>query len=603
LIFSKERLWYKLLSSLAFTQLFILLDQLEESKKAFGIKEQSRLAKLLAQLSRHRFEDAELLIRLHESLMFMLAYPQSKEFLNKTKELLTSFPKRIEHLKKIEAELTPFEEPEVSGIAGTSVTVMLGYKFALWLSVHHTNEVEIDWEGYKEEPGIRTTLPRVLPLLEEEALVEAHLPFLDHIHAAKQKKTKDMAWLMRGFSRLDLSEKQKVELYDSLKLYIRFSPGFDSSRTGLKLNVGKIFYHEGPLIQRRDISLERELDAPVLKIEKLSAKDGTKILGIIRRASAVRCRELHGFIWGDEKSFLKIELGRGVTIFLNEVLPENRLPLRAYHSGFIFKNGVPIGYVEGLSLFEKMEVGFNLYYTFREGETAWLYAQLLRIFKQHLGVTVFSVDPYQIGDENEEAIESGAFWFYRKLGFHPIQDEVAKIVEREEKKIAGRKDYRTPAKILRKIAKSHLIYAHPERGANTPDSYMDQKQTGKIHPAIQNQWRDFHLHNILLAIQKRMSQSFDGSALKMREITAEKVSRLLDVDLKKLKQTELEAFSNYAIVLSLIPNIEKWTKEEKELTAEIIHSKGSDSEAQYLQLVQKHRQLRKAFIRIGHSGL
>jgi len=27
----------------------------------------------------------------------------------------------------------------------------------------------------------------------------------------------------------------------------------------------------------------------------------------------------------------------------------------------IFKNGVPVGYFEGLSLFERMESGFNLY--------------------------------------------------------------------------------------------------------------------------------------------------------------------------------------------------------------------------------------------------
>ncbi len=45
----------------------------------------------------------------------------------------------------------------------------------------------------------------------------------------------------------------------------------------------------------------------------------------------------------------------------------------------IYKNGVPIGYFEGLSLFERMESGFNLYYTFRDGETAWLYARTLNV--------------------------------------------------------------------------------------------------------------------------------------------------------------------------------------------------------------------------------
>jgi len=575
--------------------------QLEESKKTFGVKELPRLAKLLTQIPRRRFEDAESLIGLHESLMFMLAYPQSEELLKQTKEILASFPKRIEYLKKIEADLTPFEEPEISGIAATSLTAMLGYKFARWLSEYHTNEVEIDWEGYEEEAGIGATLPRVLPLLEEEALVEAHLPFLDYIHVAKPKNAKDLVWLMRNFSRLDLSEKQKAELYESLKLYIRFAPDFDSSRTGLKRDVQEIFYHEGPLIQRSDISLERELDAPALKIEKLSLKAGSEILDTIRTASVVRYRELHGFIWGDEKSFLKVDLGRGVTVFLNEVLPENRLPLRAYHSGFIFKNGVPVGYVEGLSLFEKMEVGFNLYYTFREGETAWLYVQLLRIFKQHLGVTVFSVDPYQIGHENEEGIESGAFWFYRKLGFHPMLDEVAEIVEREEKKIAKHKGYRTPVKILRKISKSQLFYTYSDSRSDSPDSYRERTRINQS--GIQNQWKDFHLRNIMLAIQRRMSQRFNGNASKMREVTRQQVLRILDIDLNELKQTEHEAFSNFALVLSIIPNFSKWTKEEKGLTVKIFRAKGSGSEVHYLQLMQKHKQLREVLIRIGSSGL
>ena len=578
-------------------------DQLEVFKATFDVKQQPRLAKLLTQLSRRSFKDADSLIRLHESLMFMLAYPQSEELLNQTKEVLASFPKRIEYLKKIEADLTPFEEPEISGIAGTSLTVMSGYKFALWLSGHHTKEAEIDWEGYEEEPGIGATLPRILPLFEEEALVEAYFPFLEYIHAAKPKNAKDLEWLMRDFSRIDLSEKQKAELYESLKIYIQFAPGFDSSRTGLMLDVREIFYHKGPLIQRRDVSLQRELGAPAFKIEKLTAKEGLEMLDTIRTASVVRFRELYGFIWCNEKSFLKVDLGRGVTVFLNEVLPENRLPLRAYHSGFIFKNGVPLGYVEGLSLFEKIEVGFNLYYTFREGETAWLYAQLLRIFRQHLGVIVFSVDPYQIGHENEEGIESGAFWFYRKLGFHPMEDRIAEIVEREEKKIAESNGYRTPAKILRKIAKTYLFYAYAEGGSDNPDGNRDQSQIPISQSGIQNQWKNFHLRNIILAIQRRMSQLHNGNASKMREVNTQKVSELLDVDLKKLKQTEHEAFSTFALLLSLIPNFSKWTKEEKQLMVEIFRAKGSCSEVHYLHLIQKHRRLREALIKMGSSGL
>ena len=132
--------------------------------------------------------------------------------------------------------------------------------------------------------------------------------------------------------------------------------------------------------------------------------------------------------------------------------------MRAYHGGMFFKNGVPIGYVEGLSLAERMEVGFNLYYTFREGETAWLYAKILKLFREQAGVTCFSVDPYQLGHENEEAIDSGAFWFYRKLGFRTTSKELEPLIEREEARIRADPSYRTPRATLRKLAEAPMRY-------------------------------------------------------------------------------------------------------------------------------------------------
>lgn len=55
--------------------------------------------------------------------------------------------------------------------------------------------------------------------------------------------------------------------------------------------------------------------------------------------------------------------------------------------------------------------------------------------RRRLGVKVFSVDPYEIGDENPEAVDSGAFWFYRKLGFRAADPQVAKLVDPEESRM------------------------------------------------------------------------------------------------------------------------------------------------------------------------
>jgi len=63
------------------------------------------------------------------------------------------------------------------------------------------------------------------------------------------------------------------------------------------------------------------------------------------------------------------------------ILPERRLPMRAYHCAVIIgRMACRWAKSRPLSLFERMEVGFNIYYTFREGESAWLYTGMLRLF-------------------------------------------------------------------------------------------------------------------------------------------------------------------------------------------------------------------------------
>ena len=214
------------------------------------------------------------------------------------------------------------------------------------------------------------------------------------------------------------------------------------------------------------------------------------MLDFEREASAMRYRELHGFTYGDPEHVIRADLGRGIEAFVSGVPPEHRLPLRAYHAGMFFKNGVPIGYIECLTLFEHMEVGFNLYYTFREGETAWLYARLLRLFRQVVPVTCFAVDPYQLGHHNDEAIESGAFWFYRKLGFRPANPEVTKILQAEESKLHAHPAHRTSARTLRRLAAGWMIYEMPGSRVGDWDRFETRRAAMALRqspfpPAIQ----------------------------------------------------------------------------------------------------------------------
>jgi hypothetical protein len=559
-----------------------LLDRLDEQKRRFeaSASASARTLKILAALEKRRFTDATALIRFHEILLFMRAYPQSARVLVRVERILKTFSQRIRLLASAGADLSPLEYVEVSGIAGTFIEEAFSYQIARWLVRRYPSRLLIDWELHEDEYRLAATWPRFLPLLEEDSLVEANVPYVDWLRAAKGRSGSDLKWLIERFERLPLSEKEKAELYESLKIYVRWElDDSRATRTLMKRSVRKVFYHREALLRRSDVSLESEFAKPPVPLKKLSRAQGEAILDLARETSAVRYRELYGFTHGDAARVIKADIGRGVEVFIMGVPPERRLPLRAYHAGLIFKNGVPVCYVESLTICERMEIGFNLYYTFREGESAWLYARVLKILRQLMGVTVFSIDPYQLGHENEEGIASGAFWFYRKLGFRPTLDLTTEILKTEERRLAARPLYRTSHATLRTLAEGHMLL--------------------EIPPAKQSRWDRFRIRNVGLAIQRRMATGFGGDAAKMRRTSVKQVARALSVRVEDWKTAEQRAFEDLALVLALIPALARWTEDEKRDVARIIRAKAGTDESRYVQLLQRHSRLRDEIIKIG----
>ena len=511
----------------------MLLDQLEKWKSRFGPPGDGQLERLLATAARRRFRDAASLIRLHETALFLRAYPRTPEVARLADAILFSFAGRV-------TELEAFEAPEISGIAGTSLSAVFSYEVARRLAARHPRDLEIAWDRYDGIDRLGPVLRRFLPLLGEDWPVEAHVPYREWISAALPRGKSDLAWLLERLA-------PTPELFDTLDLPLTWHIGnARTSRSRLRLAGQKLYCHQEPLLRRGDISLAQELETPPLPVRRLARPEARRILDLILDTSAMRFRELYGFNHPDEAGVFQADAGRGVDIFFFGVPPAWRLPLRAYHGGLFFKNGVPAGYVELLSLFERAEVGFNLYYTFREVESAWLYARLLRLFRQVLGVTCFSVDPYQIGLENPEAVDSGAFWFYRKLGFRPVNPKVAELTAREERRMRQTPGYRSSKRTLEKMADGYILF--------------------EASSAEQGAWDNFRVRNLLL---KRGQTHFPAPS------------------------------SGLAQVLRLIPDLESWTAEEKAAAAKIIQAKESASEARYLRLMQRHPRLRAAFLALG----
>jgi len=411
------------------------LDQLAEMKGQFGPVAAERTAALLDKFKLMKFRDPAELIRLHETVLFLRAYPQSRTVVRLADEILFSFRERLPR------NHDPFADPDMSGIAGTVVSTNFSFEFARSLETRHLRAVTIDWENFEHPERLAPALRKLIPESRDDWAVEAYPDW----RAWFDKGRGSIRWLLENLT---------PEVYDLIEIPVQWDPG-NASRSHLRIPRREIFYHDGPFLKREPNMIEKMLAAPPIPRETLPAGAAREIVDTIVDASAVRYRELYGFLHPDLGGIQHSDLGRGIDVFLFG--PSDRLPIREYLCGMFFKNGVPIGYVEGLIRDANMEVGFNLYYTFREGETAWLYSMLLKLLRERSGVKSFSVDPYQIGHENEEAIESGAFWFYRKLGFAPQQEALWSLLKREEHKIESA-GYRTPSATLRKLAASRLIY-------------------------------------------------------------------------------------------------------------------------------------------------
>ena len=635
-----------------------LLIQLEAAKNRFDPGHASDINQLLSKLFKLPLTDPRQLIRFHEALLFLRAFPHAPSHVARIENLLNTFHRRIETLRAANADMSLFDDFDTSGIAGTAMQDVLSFDVAQWLVPRIPQNVEIAWDDYfddyQSERARGSTWPRFIPLLEEDADVEANIPWTRWLDAARGRE-KPLSWLIRRFQQLLLPDRQRAELYDSLRLPIRWRlENLKLTRTRNWTRPRRLYFHDGPLIQRSEVSLARELAQTAPRLEKLSLAAGASVMNAIREIMVVRYRELYGTTLGDPRTVVRADLGRGVIMHLWGLPPTRRLPLRAYVAGYTLKNGVPINYIEAIGLCEWIEVGFNTFYTYRQGETAWVYAQALRCLCTLTAAKCISIYPYQIGQNNDEALDSGAFWFYRKLGFRPGRPDLQALCEREEEKIAANPKYRTPRRILKRLAEAHMFYdLHPSVGRDSKadstmkadatvtavagvkaDATVEERpfqgrvtslleETGfsprvafgkgttssravnapKSKPAPAGLWDTFSVRNLGLLINRRMSGEFDGDSRKIIRSTISRITRVLKINSARWTADQKHSLANWSLVLDLIPDLSRWSSDEKHRLIKIIRAKSSPNEMLYLRQTQHHPRLREALIRVGSKPI
>src|SRR5580693_7677085 len=201
-----------------------LLTHLESAKNQFNPGRSTKIQKLLTQLSKLQL-DPHHLTRFHESLLFLRAFPHAPSQIPRVENLLNTFHQRIEKLSELHGDMSLFDDFDTSGIAGTTMQDTLSFDVAQWLARRIPRNVEIAWndywDDYQAERARSATWPRFIPLLEEDADVEANIPWPLWLDAARGRQNA-LRWLLNRFAQLLLPAPRRTELYDSLRLPLRW---------------------------------------------------------------------------------------------------------------------------------------------------------------------------------------------------------------------------------------------------------------------------------------------------------------------------------------------------------------------------------------------
>jgi hypothetical protein len=472
----------------------LTLQLLEKSLYSFSNEETARKEKLLEQLSSFSLSRPAILLRYHRCLLFLSAHPGSKKMLAQAAGELKRVAEATTEIfdGKNEAKKNSLTN---TGLAGSVLNVSFSFEMVKWLVKQFPGQVSI----FSADAGaetIRSVFACGLLPAEADRFREDDFSLDQMIKALKPAGYgTDLDWLLDFIEQIPAQGAVKEHLYDSLKIFISIRlRGAVPSITTARSPGNRIFFHEEGLLKKLDP--DKMIRRSKWKTLSMSAEQKAGWLEVSKMALVTRQRETDPITYADEKAVECFELSRGVQVVLFPMKKERRLAFESYIGYVAFKNSVPVAYGGGWIFLFQCKIGINIFPELRGGESAYLFGQLLQLYHQHFGTHRFLIEPYQIGRNNAEGIQSGAYWFYYRLGFRSASPELDARASAQFEQMARNRNYRAPLRLMKKLAQEKLVLdwfpgkTFPEKSAETLsemvtleiNNHYGGKRTGGIRP-------------------------------------------------------------------------------------------------------------------------
>ena len=535
----------------------------------------ARRRALLRVLERRRLAGAAQVRELHEQLCFLHAYPDDEAVFTLVERMLVAFDRRSD-LRRHRAALTD------SGIAGTDIYYRFLAPTARWLAARWGAHLRVDWDEVDSDRVARH-LTLAATFAECPGQDEPPLEGLAWLHRLRGGDG-EAPFLVRRFASLAAAEVVRDHFYDELRLMLRLVPGSDTPRrTGVRFSGVPLVVCTAPLRRWRP-NLKTEAENGPRTVRNVGPREASRLIDLAREAMVSRSRDLDAFAHASPQDVRLADCGDGLQFACIGVVPEWRLVLEAVYGFLILQNGVPIGYALASALFESSEIAFNIFDTFRGGEAAIAHGRLIGLVRAMFGSDTFTIFPYQLGHENDEGIESGAWWFYYKLGYRPRDPETKRLVRRELARLQRRPSYRSSAATLGKLARHNVFLDLGRRR----DDVIGDLPTDRIG----------------LAVTDYLNARFGADRERGTVVCADEVARLLGAgNWRRFPPGEREAWRRLAPLVRLFPGLARWNADDRQALAAIVRAKGGRRESDFVALADRHARFRWALVRLARRPL
>lgn len=211
-----------------------------------------------------------------------------------------------------------------------------------------------------------------------------------------------------------------------------------------------------------------------------------------------------------------------------------------------------------------------------------LYACVLATFRRLFKADTFSADCYQIGADNEEGIESGAWWFYTRMGFRPRDAEAMELAKAEIGK-ARKTGYRTTKRTLRRLADYPLFFSLARKRPDVLGIVCTDSAS--------------------LGVVDYLSQRFGSRREEGVQSCSQELADQLGVDsASSLPGSEQLMWHRLSPFIAAMGGVATWPKRDRDVLVDVIRAKGGVHEAEYANLFDAHTRLRRAVAEFANNA-